>query len=68
MVSKGWTEAEYEISMNFWRRDENLASKSGVQTSVRGKIVNLFSSGSHLVSIVTTQLCLHSMKAAIENV
>lgn len=68
MVSKGWTEAGYEMSMNFWLRDENLTSDSGVQTSVRGKRVNLFSSGSHLVSIVTTQLCLYSMKAAVENV
>lgn len=68
MVSKGWTEAEYEIGMNFWLRDENLTSESGVQSSVRGKIVDVFSSGSHLVFIITTQLCLHSMEAAIKNV
>lgn len=61
-------EDEYEISVNFWLRDENLTSKSGVPTSVRGKMVNLFSSRSHLVSVVTPQRCLHSMKAAIENV
>ena len=61
-------EAGYEMGMSFWLREENLTSKYGVETSVRSQILNIFSFEGHLISIVTTQLCPHCVKAAMENV